>query len=316
MIGYIVKRVLSLIPVLFIVSVIIFLIIHITPGDPAASMLGMEATQVEIDALNEKMGFNEPLPMQYKNWILGVLKGDLGDSIYMQQPVTKAIKEHLPPTLALALFAQMIALIIAIPLGIIAAYKRGSAIDTAIMSLSLLGLAIPSFLLGLFLMLFFSVHLELLPVAGYKPLSMGFATYIRYLILPGISLGVVQAALISRMVRSSMLDVLNLNYIKTARAKGLSERVVILKHALKNAGLPILTIVGQTFGTLVTGAVVIESLFNIPGIGQLILNAITRRDIAVIQGVVLFVTLLYVIINLIIDLLYGVIDPRVRLDKN
>ncbi len=300
---------------MFVVSIAIFLIIYITPGDPASSILGLEATQQEIEELNEKMGFNEPIHKQYINWIGNVLHGDLGDSIFMKQPVTQAIKEHFSPTLSLALIAQIIAIILAVPFGIIAAYKRGSILDTFLMSISLLGMAIPGFLLGLFLMLFFSVKLKLLPVAGYRPLSIGMWAHLRYLILPGISLGAVQAALITRMTRSSMLDVLYLNYIKTARSKGIREISVLLKHALKNAALPILTIVGQSFGTLVTGAVVIESLFNIPGIGQLIMNAIERRDVAVIQGVVLFVTFIYVGVNLIVDLLYGVFDPRIRLDR-
>ncbi len=315
MLQYLFKRLLSLIPVMFVVSIAIFLIIYITPGDPASSILGLEATQQEIEELNEKMGFNEPIHKQYINWIGNVLHGDLGDSIFMKQPVTQAIKEHFSPTLSLALIAQIIAIILAVPFGIIAAYKRGSILDTFLMSISLLGMAIPGFLLGLFLMLFFSVKLKLLPVAGYRPLSIGMWAHLRYLILPGISLGAVQAALITRMTRSSMLDVLYLNYIKTARSKGIREISVLLKHALKNAALPILTIVGQSFGTLVTGAVVIESLFNIPGIGQLIMNAIERRDVAVIQGVVLFVTFIYVGVNLIVDLLYGVFDPRIRLDR-
>lgn len=315
LLSYILKRLVSLIPVLFVVSIAIFLIIHITPGDPAAAILGMEATQEQIDELNEKMGLNDPIHIQYINWISKVVRGNLGESIFMRQTVAQAIKEHLFPTISLAVFAQIIALIFSIPFGIIAAYKRGTAVDTAFMSISLLGMAIPGFLLGMFLMLFFSVHLGWLPVAGYRPLSMGFWTHFRYLILPGISLGTIQAALIARMTRSSMLDVLYLNYIKTARAKGLKERKILLKHAFKNAGLPILTVIGQTFGTLVTGAVVMESLFNIPGIGQLILNSIVRRDISMIQGVVLFVTILYVVVNLIVDILYGLIDPRVRLDR-
>ncbi len=315
MLAYIVKRLVSLLPVLFVVSIAIFMIVHITPGDPAATLLGLEATQAEIDALNEQMGFNKPIYIQYFNWVSNVLKGNLGDSIFMKQPVTEAIKEHFPPTMGLALLAQLIAVIIAIPFGIIAAYKRGTPVDTALMSLALLGMAIPGFLLGLFLMLLFSVQLGWLPVAGYRALKMGVWTHLRYMILPALSLGMVQAALITRMTRSSMLDVLYNNYIKTARAKGLKEQIVLLKHALKNAGLPILTVLGQSFGTLVTGAVVIESLFNIPGMGQLVLNSITRRDIAVIQGVVLFITLIYVGVNLAVDLLYGFIDPRVRLDR-
>ncbi len=315
MLSYIIKRIISLLPVLLVVSIAIFMIVHITPGGPAATMLGMEATQAEIDALNAQMGFNQPIHIQYFSWLGNVIRGNLGDSIFMKQPVAQAILEHFPPTMALAVLAQLIAVVIAFPTGIIAAYKRGTAIDTVLMSMTLLGMAVPGFLLGLFLMLLFSVRLGWLPVAGYRPLSMGLWTYLRYMILPALSLGVVQAALITRMTRSSMLDVLYNNYIKTARAKGLKEHVVLLKHALKNAGLPILTVLGQSFGTLVTGAVVIESLFNIPGMGQLVLNSITRRDIAVIQGVVLFITLIYVGVNLAVDLMYGIIDPRVRLDR-
>lgn len=315
MLAYIAKRILSLIPVLFVVTIAIFLLIHITPGDPAAAMLGIEASQEEIQALSEELGFNRPIYQQYMSWIFNILKGDLGDSIFMHQPVSEAIIEHIGPTLSLALLAQIIALIIAIPFGIIAAYKRGSFTDYSLMGLSLLGMAIPSFLLGLFLMLFIGVKLQWLPVAGYEPLSEGLWTHLQYLILPGISLGTIQAALITRMTRSSMLEVLNLNFIKTARSKGLNEMKVLVKHAFRNAFLPILTVIGQTFGTLVTGAVVVESIFNIPGLGQLILNSISRRDFAVIQGVVLSVTLMYVTINLIVDLLYGVVDPRVRLDR-
>jgi len=313
--AYIVKRIFSLIPVLLVVSIAIFLLIHITPGKPAAVMLGMEASEQEINALNEEMGFNLPLYEQYMNWMANVLKGDLGNSIFMHQPVSTAIKEHIAPTLSLAILAQIIALIIAIPFGIIAAYKRGTITDYSLMGVSLFGMAIPSFLLGLFLMLVIGVKLQWIPVAGYEPLSEGLWEHLKYLILPGISLGTIQAALITRMTRSSMLEVLNLNYIKTARSKGLSEWKVLLKHAFRNAFLPTLTVIGQTFGTLVTGAVVVESIFNIPGLGQLILNSIARRDFAVIQGVVLSVTVMYVTINLLIDLLYGAVDPRVRLDR-
>lgn len=315
MFGYITKRLLSLIPVLFVVTIAIFLIIHLTPGDPAAAMLGMEATQDEIQALNEELGFNRPIVEQYISWVADVFKGDLGDSIFMKQPVSQAIAEHIGPTFSLAVLAQIIALILAIPFGIIAAYKRGTIADYTLMGVSLFGMAVPSFLLGLLLMLLIGVQLQWLPVAGYEPLSNGLWSHLQYLILPGISLGTIQAALITRMTRSSMLEVLNLNLVKTARSKGLNEWKVLLKHAFRNAFIPILTVIGQTFGTLVTGAVVVESIFNIPGIGQLILNSIARRDFAVIQGVVLVVTLLYVGINLLVDLLYGAVDPRVRLDR-
>ncbi|MFD2114661.1 ABC transporter permease [Paenibacillus yanchengensis] len=315
MLIYTIKRLLSLIPVLFVVTIVVFLIIHLTPGNPAAVMLGMEATQAEIDALSEQLGFNRPLYEQYFSWIGNLLQGDLGTSLFMKMPVAQAIADHIAPTLSLALIAQVIALILAIPLGILAAYKRGSVADYTLMGVSMLGLAVPSFLLGLLLMLLVGVQLQWLPVAGYEPLSSGLWEHLQYLILPAISLGTIQAALITRMTRSSMLDVLNLNYIKTARSKGLAESTVLFKHAFRNAFLPVLTVIGQTFGTLVTGAVVVESIFNIPGLGQLILNAITRRDFAIIQGVVLIVTIMYVLINLLVDLLYGVVDPRVRLER-
>lgn len=315
MLAYIIKRILSLIPVLAVVTIAIFLIIHITPGDPAAAILGIEASQEEIQKLNQDLGLDRPLLEQYSSWVANVFKGDLGDSIFMNQPVSEAIAEHISPTLSLAILAQVIAIILAIPFGMIAAYKRGSMADYSLMGLSLMGMALPSFLLGLFLMLFVGVKLQWLPVAGYEPLSSGLWEHMKYLILPGISLGTIQAALITRMTRSSMLEVLNLNFIKTARSKGLHEMKVLFKHAFRSAFLPILTVIGQTFGTLVTGAVVVEAIFNIPGLGQLILNSIARRDFAVIQGVVLVVTLMYVTINLVIDLLYGAVDPRVRLER-
>lgn len=315
MLAYIIKRILSLIPVLAVVTIAIFLIIHLTPGNPAAAILGIEASQEEIEQLNRDLGLDRPLLEQYTSWVARVFKGDLGDSIFMNQPVREAIREHIGPTLSLAVLAQVIAIILAIPFGMIAAYKRGSVADYSLMGISLLGMAVPSFLLGLFLMLFVGVKLQWLPVAGYEPLSSGLWEHIKYLILPGISLGTIQAALITRMTRSSMLEVLNLNFIKTARSKGLHEMKVLFKHAFRSAFLPILTVIGQTFGTLVTGAVVVEAIFNIPGLGQLILNSIDRRDFAVIQGVVLVVTLMYVTINLVIDLLYGVVDPRVRLER-
>lgn len=315
MLGYIVKRVLSLIPVLFVVSVAIFLIVHLTPGDPAAVILGIEASEEQIEALNEEMGLNLPIHEQYFNWVTGVLQGDFGHSYFMNESVTESIFSHLGPTLSLAILAEVVALVIAIPIGIIAAYRRGTLTDQTLMMISLLGMAIPSFLLGLLFMLYFGVYLQWLPIAGYEPLSEGLWEHIRYLILPAVSLGTIQAALVARMTRSSMLEVLNTNYIKTARSKGIKEFKVIAKHAFRNAFLPILTVIGQSFGTLVTGAVVVETIFNLPGLGQLIINSIERRDFAVIQGVVLFVTLVYVCINLLVDLLYGLVDPRVRLGR-
>ncbi|EST51532.1 peptide ABC transporter [Brevibacillus panacihumi W25] len=312
---YLVKRILALIPVLFVVSVVIFLIIHITPGDPASVILGESATAQDVEALRQQLGLDLPMYQQYMNWILDVLRGDLGESYFMKESVSEAIFSHLQPTLSLAILAQIIALLIAIPLGITAALRRGTAADQTVMGFSLLGMAIPSFLLALFLILLVGVKLQWLPVAGYKPLEAGLWTHLKYLILPAVSLGAIQSALITRMTRSSMLEVLNMNYMKAARSKGVKDRQLIYKHALRNAFLPILTVIGQTFGGLVTGAVVTETIFNIPGIGQLIINSVERRDYEVIQGVVLFVTCAYVFINLIVDILYGVIDPRVRLER-
>jgi len=278
-------------------------------------MLGDEATEEQINNVREEMGLNLPIYEQYFHWIANVLKGDFGVSFHMNTTVLDAIFSHVAPTLSLAIFAQVIALLIAIPLGIIAAIKRGTIVDQAVMGLSLLGMAVPSFLLALFLVLLIGVHLQWLPIAGYQPLSSGLWNHLKYLILPAISLGSIQAALIARMTRSSMLEVLNNNYINMARSKGVSERKVIYSHALHNAFLPILTVIGQTFGALVTGAVITETIFNIPGLGQLIINSVERRDYTVIQGIVLFVTFIYVMLNLLIDLLYGVVDPRVRLDE-
>ncbi|MEH7342376.1 ABC transporter permease [Bacillus sp. JJ1532] len=314
MFAYLLKRILSTIPVIFVVSVVIFMLIHLTPGDPASYILGNEATEEQIKDLREQLGLNEPLINQYVNWLGNLIQGDLGFSYATGDSVGAMIINNIWPTLSLAILAELIAISIAIPLGIIAALRRGTMVDQTVMGLSLMGMAVPGFLLALIFILFFGVELRWFPVAGYAPLSSGWENHLRFLIMPAVALGAIQAALIARMTRSSMLEVLNKNYIKMARSKGVSETRMLFNHALQNAFMPILTVIGQTFGVLVTGAVIIETIFNIPGIGQLIINSIERRDYTVIQGVVLFVTLAYVSINLIIDLLYGVIDPKVRLE--
>lgn len=313
--AYLVKRVLALLPVLFVVSIVVFSVVHLTPGDPAAVILGEDATAEQLAELRTQLGFDLPIYKQYLHWIGGVIQGDWGFSYFMKEPVIHAIFEHLGPTLSLAILAQILAVCIGIPVGIVAATRRGTTADQSLMGFSLLGISVPSFLLGLFLILLFGVKLQWLPVAGYKPLSEGLWNHYQYLIMPALALGTIQAALIARMTRSAMLEVLNANYIKTARSKGVQERNVIYKHALRNAFIPILTVIGQTFGTLVSGAAVTETIFGIPGLGQMILHSVARRDYSVIQGVVLFVTIAYVMINLIIDVLYGVIDPRVRLNR-
>ena len=313
--AFILKRVLALLPILFIVSIVVFLVIHLTPGDPATAMLGDTATEEQVKELRDQLGLNDPIHEQYVHWISGVFQGDFGYSYFMKQPVMDTIISHLGPTVSLAILAQIMAILIGIPLGIIAATRRGSATDHSLMGVALLGMSVPSFLLGLFLVLVFAVKLRWLPVGGYEPLSEGLLLHLKYLIMPAIALGSMQIALTARMTRSSLLEVLNTNFIKAARSKGVKERHVIYRHALRNAFLPILTVLGQTFGVLITGAVVVETIFNIPGIGQLIINSVGRRDYSIIQGVVLFVTFTYVFINLVIDLLYGVIDPRVRLNQ-
>ncbi len=312
---YILQRLLSLIPVMLVVAIVVFFLIHLTPGDPASIILGPDALPEDIKALRTELGLDLPLYQQFFNWFSGLFVGDLGESLYLDMPVLTAFISHLGPTLSLAILAQIISIVIAIPFGVIAATKRGTAVDQFFMVFALLGISIPSFLLGLLLILLFAVDLHWLPAAGYQPLSAGLWNHLKFLILPAITLGAIQAALIARMTRSSMLDILSMNYIKTAHAKGLKEIVVIYKHAFKNALIPILTVIGQAFGTLVAGAVVTEVVFNIPGIGQLIVNAIQRRDYVLIQGTVLLIAGTYVLINLLVDLLYGIVDPRVRLNR-
>ncbi|MBW6494869.1 MAG: ABC transporter permease [Burkholderiaceae bacterium] len=312
---YLLKRLLSVVPVLFIVSTIVFLILYFTPGDPAIVLLGNEATQEEVDNLRDQLGLNRPVYEQYASWIFNALKGDLGESYYMNETVVEAIASHLGPTISLGLLSMLVAITLAIPLGIIAARRKGTAMDQSVMAFSLLGMSVPNFLLSLFLILIFSVMLRWLPVAGYQPLSAGLWEHLKFLILPAIALGTAQAALIARMTRSSMLEVLNAGYIKTARAKGVKEHWVIYKHALRNAFLPILTVAGQSFLSLMGGTAIVETIFAIPGIGQLIVNGVMRRDYAIVQGTVLYVTFAFVFVNLAVDMLYGVVNPQVRLDQ-
>lgn len=314
--NYIIKRLFALIPVLLVVAVVCFIIIHITPGDPASVMLGSQASEGDLEKLREQLGLNLPIYQQFLNWFTGILKGDLGHSIFMNIPVSHAILEHIGPTISLTILAQIIAILFAIPLGILAANKRGSIFDQGIMMFALIGISVPSFLIGLNLILIFAVNLGWLPAAGYQPLSNGFIDHYKYLIMPALSLGVMQGALIARMTRASMLEVSSENYIRTAEAKGLKESIVTYKHALRNAFIPILTVIGLSFATLIGGAVVTEKVFNIPGIGQLIVNSVLRRDYEVIQGTVLLIATAYVFINLIVDICYAYIDPRVRYERN
>jgi peptide/nickel transport system permease protein len=313
---YTLKRLVALLPVLAVVSIVIFAIIHLTPGNPARAILGPEASASDVDALSQRLGLNRPLAVQYLEWLGRAFTGDLGDSLFLRKPVTQAIVDNAVPTVQLAVVALLVAVLIAVPLGTVAARWRGSALDAVAMGVSLVGMAVPSFVLGLILILVFAVGLRVLPVAGYESVFDNPVAAARYLVLPAVSLGAVLAAFLLRTTRASVLDVLSSDYIEAARSRGVGESRLLFRHTLRNAGLPIVTAVGLTFGALITGAVVTETIFNIPGIGSLLVNAIKRRDYPVIQGVVMFATLAYLLVNLAIDLVYGLVDPRIRLSNN
>lgn len=316
MLKYIVKRILSAICTLFILSILIFSIIHLTPGNPARIMLGADATEEEVAALAETMGLNDPLIKQYADWVFGLLHGDLGMSYSRNGSVLSEIKLSMGPTVTLALWGLLLTVIIAVPLGIFAAKKKGKVADSAVVGFSLLGISIPSFLLSILLVILFGVTLNIFPVAGYASIAeVGLLKHLEYIALPVVSLALMQIAMLTRMTRASMIDIINNDYIKTAKAKGVAERRILYKHALRNALIPILTTVGQIFATLLSGAAVVETVFNIAGIGQLIVNSVQKRDYPVIQGIVIVISLVYIVINLIIDLLYGIIDPRIRITK-
>lgn len=310
---YIIKRILTMIPVFIITSIIIFSIIHLTPGDPARVILGDRAVESEVLALQEKMGLNKPLPVQYIDWITGIFKGNFGESLFIDEPMTEIIFSHMKPTISLTIYSLLIAAGIGITFGILAAQYRGSILDHVVTLISLCGISVPNFIVALLLMLLLAFQVHLFPVAGYKTLSEGIGLHIWYLTLPALALGFIHMALIMRMTRSSVLEVLNSDYIKMARAKGISEFSILVKHALKNALLPIITVIGQTAVTLLAGAVVSEAIFNIPGIGQLVVTSIGRRDYMVIQAVVLVIALINMFMMLFLDILYAAIDPRIRL---
>ena len=310
---FIVKRVLSVIPVLLIVSVVIFSVVHLTPGDPAASILGDEATAEDIAALRARMGLDKPIVEQYFVWLNNIFHGDFGMSVAGNETVANMLKTHWEPTIYLALFSTVIALCLAIPLGILASRNKGTLVDSGVSALSLMGISLPSFLLGLFLMMVFAVKLKWLPVSGYKSMADGLVPHIRSLVLPGVALGFMHSALLMRMTKASMLEVLNSDYIKMAKAKGVKEFFLVAKHAFRNALIPVITTIGQSIVGALAGAAVVEYMFAIPGMGQLMVNSIGRRDYYVIQAIVLIIACINVMVNLIVDLLYGIADPRVRL---
>jgi peptide/nickel transport system permease protein len=295
-----------------IVALIVFSLLYLSPGDPAAVLAGEQATSEDIERLRVVLGLDQSFLARFGQWIGAVLSGDLGISVFSNRPVVDLIIQRLEPTVALSLLALLIAVVVALPLGVIAAWKSGRAVDRIAMGLAVLGFSMPVFMLSYFLILGFSVNLRIFPVQGYKPLAEGLGPFLLHLALPAIALGLVYAALIARITRAAMLEVLNQDYVRTARAKGLSNVAVLAGHALKNAAVPIVTVIGIGFTLLISGVVVTETVFNIPGVGRLTVDAILRRDYPVIQGVILVFSAVYVLVNLLVDLSYALFDPRIR----
>jgi peptide/nickel transport system permease protein len=310
--AYVVRRLLSTIVVMAVVAFVVFSLLYLTPGDPAAVIAGDIATDDDIRRIHERLGLDEPFLVRFAQWSWGLMHGDLGTSIFTNLPVTRLIAQRVEPTLSLTLCTLVIAIFVAVPLGVLAAAKAGTWLDRAVMAFSVLGFSVPVFVIAYGLILTLSVQLDLLPVQGYRNLSDGVWEWLRHLILPSIALGTVYVALITRITRASMLDVLSQDYIRTAEAKGLAPGNVLVEHALKNAAIPIVTIIGVGIALLISGAIVTETVFALPGIGRLTVDAILRRDYPIIQGVILIFSAVYVLVNLAVDLSYVLFDPRVR----
>ena len=312
MFAYVVRRLGATVVVMAVVALVVFSLLYFTPGDPAAILAGDAATDDDIRRIREKLGLNEPFFVRFGGWIWALLHGDLGTSIFTNLPVTHLIAQRVEPTLSLTLCTLLVSVAIAVPLGVVAAARVGTWRDRAVMAFSVLGFSVPVFVLAYALISLFSIELEWLPVQGYRPLREGVWEWLRHLILPSVALGTVYIALIARITRASMLDVLSQDYIRTAQAKGLSSSAVLSGHALKNAAVPIMTIIGIGIALLIGGAIVTETVFALPGIGRLTVDAILRRDYPIIQGVILMFSAIYVIINLAVDLSYMFFDPRIR----
>ena len=309
---YIARRLLALIPVALVVATVAFVLIHLAPGDPASIIAGPDASPDDVARIQRQLGLDAPFHVQLFRWYGRLARGDLGQSIFLRRPVLEAIVDRAEPTILLTLYATVIAVALGVPAGVLAARHHDGAADQALMAGALVGISIPNFLLGLLLILLFSVRLGWFPVAGYSPLEYGWLRTLRSLTLPAFALGVVQSALIARIARSAMLDVLREQFIVAGRAKGLGERAVVYKHALKNAMIPTVTVIGISLAILISGSVIVEQVFNIPGLGRLIISAVLRRDYPDIQGVVICIAGIYMLVNLAVDLSYVVFDPRVR----
>lgn len=312
MLSFIVNRLIATIPVLGMVAIFVFLMLRFTPGDPAAVLAGDNGTPQQIEEIRQTLGLNEPILSQLGIWFGNLLQGDLGQSYFFKKDVSELILLRVEPTLALATTTLIITVLIAVPLGVIAAYKQGSWIDRGVMGFSVLGFSVPVFVFGYILIYVFSMELKLFPVQGYKPIAEGFWPFIHRLILPSITLAVIYIALIARITRASVLEVLGEDYIRTAYAKGLTPTKVLMKHALRNAAVPIVTVIGIGIALLIGGVVVTETVYNIPGLGRLTVDAVLGRDYPTIQAIILIFSGVYVLINLLIDLTYSLLDPRIR----
>jgi peptide/nickel transport system permease protein len=312
MLAYLIRRLLATVPVMGVVALFVFSLLYIAPGDPAAVIAGDLATADDIARIHAKLGLDEPFLLRFGRWLWGVLHGDLGISIFTNLPVAQLIGQRLEPTVALTLTTLVVTVVFAVPLGVLAAWKVGRWIDRLVMIIAVLGFSLPSFVLAYLLVLGFSIELPLLPVQGYVSIREGFAPFIAHLILPSTALGLIYGALIARITRASMLEVLSQDYIRTATAKGLADGQVLMRHALKNAAVPIVTVIGIGVALLISGVIVTETVFAIPGIGRLTVDAILRRDYPIIQGVILLFSAAYVVVNLLVDISYTLLDPRVR----
>ena len=312
MFAYVVRRLFATIAVMAVVAFVVFSLLYFTPGDPAAVLAGDAATSDDIARIREKLGLDQPFFVRFGAWAWALAHGDLGTSIFTNLPVTQLIGQRIEPTLSLTLCTLLLSVCVAVPLGVIAAARAGSWVDRLVMAFSVLGFSVPVFVLAYGLILTFSIQLDWLPVQGYRNIGEGLWPWLRHLILPSVALGTVYIALIARITRASMLDVLAQDYIRTAQAKGLAPAGVVVGHALKNAAVPIMTIVGIGIALLIGGAIVTETVFAIPGVGRLTVDAILRRDYPIIQGVILMFSGAYVLINLAVDLSYMLLDPRIR----
>src|SRR6266705_1416788 len=312
MVSYILRRVLSTVPVMAIVALFVFSLLYIAPGDPAAVIAGDQANPADVERIRQGLGLDRPFLVQFGTWLLHIMHGDLGTSIFTNLPVSAMIAQRIEPTFSLMALTLVLTILIAVPLGVLAAWKAGSWVDRTIMGFAVFAFSLPVFVVGYVLAYVFALQFEWLPVQGYTPLTKGFWPWLQNLILPAVALGSVYIALIARITRASMLEVLQQDYVRTARAKGLDQRNILFVHALKNAAVPIVTVIGIGIALLIGGAVVTESVFAIPGLGRLTIDAILRRDYPVIQGIVLLFSFLYVLVNLMVDVTYTLVDPRIR----